>query len=169
MYTSIRDSIGECPASSVLQAAHYLYSDTQAYLAPKQWKLELEYWFAMAVARLQLEIFNTNEKPPGVDESVTYNMWAGTEMKGLCGKVMFHSPNHTNLNTVDITLILVVVALLTIGSTIDVVLGWVPMDCARKMAKDWDTLENLSLLEDAGKWRSENGQSGTIESVTEEA
>lgn len=168
MWTSIPDSIGDRPASSALQAARYLHHDVQAYLAPEQWKLELEYWFAMALARLQLEIFNTIEKPPGVDESIAYNRWEGTELKDLCGRIKFYSPNHTTLSTVGTIVILVVVALLTIGSAIDVLLGWIPMDWARKMAKDWDALENLSLLEDAEKWRAENGQSGPVESVTEE-
>lgn len=167
MWTSIPDSIGERPASSALQAARYLYGDIQAYLEPEQWKLELEYWFAMALARLQLEVFNTIEKPPGVDESIAYNQWEGTELKSLCGKVKFHSPNHTTLNTVGIIVILGVVALLTLGSVMDIVLGRLPMGWARHMAKEWDALENLNLLEDAEKWRAEISHSGTIESVAQ--
>ena len=89
----------------------------------------------MSLACLQLEIFNTIEKPPGVDDSIAYNRWEGTKLKDLCvcGRIKLYSPGHTTLSTVGIIVILVVVALLILGSAVDTVLGWLPMDWAKRV------------------------------------
>jgi hypothetical protein len=160
-WTSIYSSIGDRPASSALQAVRYHHGGIQAYLEPEQWKVELEYWFAMALARLQLEIFNTIEKPPGVDKSTAYNQWEGTELKSMCGKIKFYSPNHTTLSATGIVVILAVVVLLTLGSAVDVILTWLPMKWAKKLVQEWERLENLKLLDDAEKWRADSGHTPT--------
>ncbi|KAF2623004.1 hypothetical protein BU25DRAFT_462394 [Macroventuria anomochaeta] len=64
-----------------------------------------------------------------------------------------------NLNT-GIAVGVVIVALLTLGSVVEVVLGWVPLTWAKKLVKDWDRLENLKLLEDVEKHWAENGHTG---------
>lgn len=157
VFTSVTDSISGRPASSALQASRYLQGDVQVYLDPEQWKLELEYWFATALARLQLEVFNTIEKPPGIDESIAYNFWQGTPLQDFCGKVKFYSPNHTSLSTVGIIIILVTVVLLTLGSIVDTVLDWIPMSWARNLIREWNRLEYLKLLEEAEKqWAGDN-------------
>lgn len=123
----------------------------QAYLEPEQWKLELVYWFAMAFARLQLEIFNTIEKLSGVDESIAYNQWEDTELKWLRGRVKLYSPYHTTLSTVGIIVTLVVVALLSIRSIVDIVLREIPAKWRNKIVKKWDKLKVSHLLEDTEK------------------
>ncbi|KAH7394528.1 hypothetical protein BKA66DRAFT_567464 [Pyrenochaeta sp. MPI-SDFR-AT-0127] len=156
--TSIPDSIQNRPATSALQAARYLETIVQFHLEPEQWKIELEYWFAMSMARLQLGIFNTIEKPPGVNVSQAINQWEGTSLKGLCGRVKFHSASHTTLSTMGIIVVLVVVIFLTLASSLDVILGWLPFAWARKLATDWENLENLKLLEELEGWWKEIGQ-----------
>ena len=156
--TSIPGSIQNRPATSALQSARYLNGITQEYLAPEQWKIELEYWFAMALARLQLAVFNTIEKPPSVNASQAVNQWEGTGLKKLCGRVKFHSPSHTTLSTTGVAVVLGLVGLLTVLSFVDVVLGWVPTAWARGSTKDWNRLENLKLLEELEGWWSEIGE-----------
>ena len=108
----------------------------QAYLEPKNWKTELEYWFAVRLARLRLEIFNTIKKPPGFDDSVAYNQIEGTELKPLCEKVKLDSPNHAAMSTASIIIILVVVALLLVDTLVDTVLSKVLGTCAKRIIKD---------------------------------
>ncbi|KAK2923518.1 hypothetical protein FoTM2_017042 [Fusarium oxysporum f. sp. vasinfectum] len=73
--TLLPESVGERTAASALQAGRYLYAGRQVRIEPEQWKRELEYWFAVGLARLQLEVFGTVEKPPGVDPSMAVNLW----------------------------------------------------------------------------------------------
>jgi hypothetical protein len=156
--TSIPNSIQGRPATSALQSAWYLNGITQEYLAPEQWKLELQYWFAMALARLQLEVFNTIEKPPSVDASQAINSWNGNSLKSLCGRVKFHSPNFTTLSTTGICVILGFVSLLIVLSFVDVVMSWIPSAWARRLTSDWNRLENLKLLEELTAWWDEIGE-----------
>jgi hypothetical protein len=86
----------------------------------------------MALVRLQLEIFNPIEKPSGVNGSIAYNQWEGTVLMNICGKIKFYSPNHTTLSEVGAIAILVVVTLLTLGSAVDTVHGWLPLDWAKR-------------------------------------
>lgn len=153
--TSIPGSIQGRPATSALQSARYLNAIVQEHLAPEQWKAELEYWFAMALAHLQLAIFNTIEKPPGVNVSQAVNQWEGTSLKKLCGRVKFHSPNHTTLSTIGVAVVLGLVALLTLASFVDIFLGWLPSAWARTLTQDWNRLENLQLLGELEGWWSE--------------
>ncbi|KAF2820659.1 hypothetical protein CC86DRAFT_428437 [Ophiobolus disseminans] len=156
--TSIPGSIQGRPASSALQAARYLNGITQEYVAPEQWKIELEYWFAVALARMQLAVFNTIEKPPGVDAAQAVNQWDGTSLTNLCGRVKFQSRSHTTLSTTGVAVVLGFVLVLTILSFVDVVFGCVPGAWARRMTRDWNRLENLRMLEELEGWWREVGE-----------
>ncbi|KAH7086537.1 hypothetical protein FB567DRAFT_550023 [Paraphoma chrysanthemicola] len=153
--TSIPGSIQHRQAPSALQAARYLETIVQFHLEPEQWKVELEYWFAMALARLQLAVFNTIEKPPSVNESQAINLWGRAGLQQLCGRVKYHSPNHTTLSTVGFGVTLGLVGLLTLLSFMDVYLGWLSMPWAKRMTARWNELDNLSLLEELEKWEGD--------------
>jgi hypothetical protein len=130
----------------------------QEYLAPEQWKLELEYWFTMALARLQLAVFNTIEKAPGVNASQATNSWDENSLKIRCGSVKLYSPNYTTLSTLGIVVILGFVSLLIVLSLVDVMTSWIPTAWARRLTSDWNRLENLKLLEELTAWWSEIGE-----------
>lgn len=151
-YNSLPHSISDRPASSALQAARYYDGIVQHHLEPEQWKVELEYWFAMAMARLQLEIFNTIEKPPGVDELQAYNQWESNGLNSLCGRIKFRSPDHSTLSTTGIVVVLTLVGLLTLVSLLDMILAWVPAQWAKNLIEEWERLENLQLLEELEAW-----------------
>lgn len=61
---------------AALQAIKYYKTGTQLRLDPEQWKVERRYWFKMAHARVQLEMFNTIERPADVDPERSQNLWA---------------------------------------------------------------------------------------------
>lgn len=154
-YTSIPSSIYGRSATSALQAGRYFKDKTQMHLEPEQWKIELEYWFAMGMARLQLAILNTIEKPPSVDENSAINTWEGTGLKNLCGRVKLRSPNHMTLDTVGIVIVLSLVGFLTLGSLLDVVIGWIPTPWAQGVVKKWEKMDYLHLLEEIERLQDE--------------
>lgn len=168
-HTSLSSSVEDRHATSALQAARYLDgTGVQLRLEPEQWKIELEYWFAMALARLQLEIFNTIEKPPWVDESVASNSWEGKELKKICGKVKFYSGNHMTLSTVGIVAVLALVGFLTLASMLDVFLGWIPTEWGKSLIEEWNEMENLRLLDELDRDKDEVGQTNNSVHITHE-
>lgn len=158
-YTSLPGSIQNRPGSQALQASRYLLtSGVQYLLEPEQWKLELNYWFSMALARLQLGLFNTVEKPVGVSTAEAENYWDRYNLKGLCGRIKFHSPEHATLSKTGIIIVIVFVGVLMLGSFLDVVLGWIPAAWAGKLVKEWEEMENVVLLEELEQWWDRVGQ-----------
>ena len=134
---------------AALQAVKYLSMGTQYHLDPEQWKVELRYWFQMALARLQLEIFNTIERPADVDPARSRNIWADNDkfLKVLCGFIKFRSAGHTSLSTIGILVILLCTMILTLISFLDQLMAsrflrgrfW-------HFLSAWEQTENLALL-----------------------
>ncbi|KAF2868559.1 hypothetical protein BDV95DRAFT_596905 [Massariosphaeria phaeospora] len=155
--TSLPDSIRNRPGASALQAARYLNLNLQYHLEPAQWKIELNYWFSMALARLQLELFNTIEKPPSVDEAQAVNTWSDSGLTSLCGRIKFRSANHASLSAVGVGLVVGLVTLLVLGSWVDGVLAWVPGEWAQRVVREWQEWENLSMLGEIEGWRARIG------------
>ncbi|KAK4031685.1 hypothetical protein C8A01DRAFT_41869, partial [Parachaetomium inaequale] len=109
--TSLPASVGERTAAAALQAGRYLYAGRQ---------------FAVGLARLQLEVFGTVEKPPGVDPSMAVNFWDQPQykaLKALCGGIKFRSSGHTSLSKLGFGLILGMSGVLVLLSFADVVSG----------------------------------------------
>jgi hypothetical protein len=147
--TSLPASVGERTAAAALQAGRYLYAGRQVRIQPEQWKRELECWFAVGLARLQLEIFGTVEKPPGVDRSLAVNAWDQPEysaLKALCGGIKFTSPGHTSLSTLGFGLILSVAGVLVLLSFADVVVPWLLRRFGYEF-REWERTDMLKLLE----------------------
>jgi hypothetical protein len=147
--TLLPESIGERTAASALQAGRYLYAGRQVRIEPEQWKRELEYWFATGLARLQLEIFGTVEKPPGVDRSMAVNLWGKDKfkaLKALCGGIKFTSPGHTSLSTLGFGLILGMSGVLVLLSFADVVVPWLLRRRGYEF-QEWKQTDMLKLLE----------------------
>jgi hypothetical protein len=136
-------------AASALQAGRYLYGGEQVRIEPDQWKREVEYWFAMGLARLQLEVFGTVEKPPGIDPGRAINIWEQPELrtlKALCGGIKFNSPKHTSISTLGLGIILGFSGLLILLSFTDAVaLGFVHK--RGKKLSAWEETETTRLLE----------------------
>ncbi|KAM6523042.1 hypothetical protein FSOLCH5_003667 [Fusarium solani] len=147
--TLLPESVGERTAASALQAGRYLYAGRQVRIEPDQWKRELEYWFAVGLARLQLEVFGTVEKPPGVDPSMAVNLWEkgkSKALKALCGGIKFTSPGHTSLSTLGFGLILGMSGALVLLSFADVVVPWLLRRRGYEF-QEWEQTDMLKLLE----------------------
>ena len=132
---------------AALQAGRYFEQGLQFRLNPEQWKVELRYWFNMAIARLQLEIFNTIERPLNVDPERTHNMSEDFPSLPLCGNIKFRSASHTSLSTTGIVVILLVTAILTILSFLDQLMASRFLRGRfHTITSAWEETENVALL-----------------------
>ena len=152
MYTSIPNAIQGREGASATQFSRYLNEGNQYYLESEQWKVELKYWFQMALARLQLDLFNSIQAPPGLNLAQAVNFWDSAELRSMCGRIKFHSPAHSSLSVLGFAMVVAIVGLLIAGSCVDVVLGWVPAKWARAVVAEWERLENLNLLFELEAW-----------------
>lgn len=132
---------------AALQASKFFNNGAQYRLDPEQWKIELRYWFKMALARIQLEVFNTIERPVNVDPNRSENSWGEELSSALCGNIKFRSANHTSLSVAGIVAILLSVAILTIISFFDQFLASRFLRGRfRNFISAWEETENLALL-----------------------
>lgn len=136
---------------AALQAIKYFSLGQQYRLEREQWKVELRYWFRMALARVQLEIFNTIEKPADVDPERSRNAWADSServLKENCGCIKFRSANYTSLSTTGIVVILLCTLILTLISFLDQLLPSSRIFGKRfqHLFSAWEETENLALL-----------------------
>ncbi|KAM6536143.1 hypothetical protein FALCPG4_005660 [Fusarium falciforme] len=175
--TSIPGSIAGRDSSSALRASRYMRGGQHFYLEPEQWKTEVTYWFALALARLQLGIYNTIERPVGVDLNRTVNRWADTPMMSLCGRVKYRSANHTSLSFVGVVVVVVVSITIIILSFFEVVIDLMPSRWLKNRVLQWGSSDNLALLEakenlepestseGGGQGQQSNGKAGTLNEV----
>lgn len=155
--TSIPASIAYRAGSGALRATRTMWGSEQVYLEPEQWKTELTYWFAMAMARLQLDVYKTIEKPENLDATAVQNKWSlgETPLKNvLCGRIKFVSPNHTSSSFFGIMLTLTLSFSLIVLSFFEVFIDRIPMDWWGSWTEKWILSENVMLLE--GKSESES-------------
>ncbi|KAH7161690.1 hypothetical protein EDB81DRAFT_756199 [Dactylonectria macrodidyma] len=153
--TSIPSSIAHRAGSSALRATRTMNDGFQFRLEPEQWKMELKYWFAVAMSRLQLNVYKTAEKPEGLDPNRSRNLLADVPfIEVLCGSIKFVSSNHTSLSFVGVVVIVVVSASLLFLSFFEVLISLVPSKWHGRWASQWESSENLALLE--GKKSLEN-------------
>lgn len=132
---------------AALQATKYFNKGLQDRLDPEQWKVELRYWFQMALARMQLEVFNTIERPGDVDPDRTQNIWGKDVTRYLCGNVKFRSADHTSLSVAGIVAIVSCAALLTIISFLDQLIASKFLRSRfSNFISTWEETENLALL-----------------------
>jgi hypothetical protein len=145
-YSYISNSI-QGRSHAALQATRYFYAGSQYRLDPEQWKVELRYWFKMALARIQLDIFSTIERRADVDPERTYNLWDAETLDLFCGNVKFRSSNHTSLSTAGIVVILLCTAILTLISFLDqVVASRFLRRWSQNFIAPWEETEILALL-----------------------
>lgn len=134
---------------AALQAIKYFSNGQQYRLDPEQWKVELRYWFKMALARVQLEVFNTIEKTPGANPDQRRNIWANDDLflKKICGCIKFRSASHTSLSTTGIVVILLCTVILTLLSFLDQLLASRFLRGRfQHFISAWEETENLALL-----------------------
>ncbi|KAF8541694.1 hypothetical protein BDD12DRAFT_803464 [Trichophaea hybrida] len=79
--------------ASALQASKSLEPDgSQFNLDPEQWKLELNHWFSLGLAKFQLGLFTTIQAQPDLDVNVLENDFEEfPDLKYICGRVKFRS------------------------------------------------------------------------------
>ncbi|KAH7333114.1 hypothetical protein BKA65DRAFT_479680 [Rhexocercosporidium sp. MPI-PUGE-AT-0058] len=138
-----------------LQANRLLNDGHQSKLSDRQWILEFEFWFTMALARLQLGIFNTIERPLGLDDTRTFNFFAveGREaIYNLCGRIKFNDPNHTSLSTFGLILILVFSLFLMFASLMGTLLPLIPFVKRWRPLVEWERDDALALLASDYEW-----------------
>lgn len=134
---------------AALQAIKYYNLGTQYRLDPEQWKVELRYWFKMALARAQLAIFNTIEKSIHVDAEKSRNLWADDDdiSNEFCGCIKFRSASHTSLSTIGIMVILLCTLGLTLISFLDqLIASRFLRGRFQHFISAWEETENLALL-----------------------
>lgn len=156
MQTALSYSIQE-RGQAALQASRYMSEGHQVRLRKEQWKFELEYWFMTALARLQLEILNTIDKPQNLDESMAKNQWATGALSGmqtLCGRIKFRSPGHTSLSALGLVMILVFSGVLLLVSGMGAGLYWLEWMGRWSVVREWRRDEVLALLSNTKEVRS---------------
>ena len=134
---------------AALQAIKYYNLGTQYRLDREQWKVELRYWFNMALARVQLAVFNTIEKSVHVDAERSRNLWADDDivLNGFCGCIKFRSARHTSLSTTGIMVILLCTLTLTFISFLDqLIASRFLRGRFQHFISVWEETENLALL-----------------------
>lgn len=132
---------------AALQASKFFNNGYQFRLDPEQWKIEVRYWFKMALARIQLEIFNTVERPVNVDPKQSKNGWEEGLQLVLCGNIKFRSANHTSLSVAGIAAILLCTIVLTTISFFDLLLASRFLRGRfQNFISPWEETENLALL-----------------------
>jgi hypothetical protein len=134
-------------------------------LHPEQWKLEVERWFQIPLAVLELSPYHGLQAPQELDLSLVENTVSGS-LRELCTRVKFHSADHTTMSVVGIAIIVVTALLLTAISYADVVLGLLPSKIQPQsmvtwLAK-WEDDESLSLLHRADGGGPESRSTETV-------
>ncbi|RSL98190.1 hypothetical protein CDV31_012724 [Fusarium ambrosium] len=146
--TAIPDSIATRDGSSALRASRTLQAGVQLHLEPEQWKTELTYWFGVAMARLQLDMYKTIERHEGLNRSSVLNLWSRGPLRDkLCGKIKFRSPNHTSLSFAGVIVVVVVSSVLIALSFFEVFVDLIPAKWRGNRVLVWASSENLALLE----------------------
>ena len=152
--------------ASALQASRKLsLSGAQSNLDPEQWKVELNYWFSMGLAHLQLDIFGSIQIHPGMDTSISTNLLDEREqLRQLCGRITFHSENHRSLSVIGMAVVLFSMVALTAVSLMDWVLGRFAEGMLGETVSKWKSSEMLELLrraeypEEAGEKSNEENK-----------
>ncbi|PVI04240.1 hypothetical protein DM02DRAFT_611668, partial [Periconia macrospinosa] len=150
--STLQASIFDRDGNAALQAARSLQNDRiSTPLPPEQWKIEVDHWFSLAMARLQLGAFSTIERRPGVDPERVRNLWEGQRIQdSLCGHIKFKSPGHTSLSFFGVMFVVVVCALILLASFFEEVLEKVLRRWLEGRMVGWSAAENLALLKEKG-------------------
>ncbi|KAI9807046.1 MAG: hypothetical protein M1825_005763 [Sarcosagium campestre] len=139
-----------------LQASRFLSNSFQLRLSDEQWKVELRYWFQVALARSQLGILRL-VRTPGLDvDRVRSDFDIADLDSSICSLVKFRSADHTSLSTIGVVLVLVVTLLLTLLSYTDHLAprvlpsgplqAWTKDDC-RELLKVVEPSDDQGLVE----------------------
>ncbi|KAK2744268.1 hypothetical protein FQN57_004353 [Myotisia sp. PD_48] len=154
LHSSIFDQIGG-RGRGALQATRFLHLNEQLRLFDGQWKIELEGWFKVALARIQLGVFRLI-KIPNLDVTNIYNLWDEFPiLKPTCSLIKFNSSEHTTLSTIGVMMVLICSVLLTIISYWELLL---PKCFPKKVLASWNKDDNLELLEVT---QTANGEGGS--------
>jgi hypothetical protein len=142
---------------AALQASKLLKIGTQYQLYPEQWKFELQYWFSVGLAQLQLNLFTTIQAQPDLDVKQLGNTFDELPILRLvCGRVKFHSSQHTTMSVLGIATVLAVSFFMTVISYLDVIFKRLFMRSRvfGRAMQTWEATENLQLLRAAEKLSS---------------
>jgi len=149
IYSSILNRDG-----AALQAAKSLIIDTQYQLYPEQWKFELQYWFSVGLAQLQLGLFTSIQAQPDLDVKLLGNIFDEIPiLQRLCGRVKFHSAQHTTMSVLGIAIVLAISFVMTVISYLDVIFKrlFKRSRVFGRAMQTWEATENLQLLRVAEK------------------
>ena len=154
---------------SALQASRYLTNNIQTRLADEQWKIELEGWFCIALARIQLYGLRVVKTPaPDHSRIKKYSNESLPDVKKMCNIVKFHSAEHTTLSATWIIIILAFVVLVTIFSFGDSWMAFVWKKGTEGLLKPWENNEKLRLLLEAEQMEESSGSSlGEVKNTSE--
>ncbi|KAM0431287.1 hypothetical protein ACHAPT_005258 [Fusarium lateritium] len=170
--TSIPAVLAGRDGSSALRASRHTRDGEQYFLEKEQWKTEVTYWFAVAIAKLQLSIFNTIQGPSGLPPNSTMNLWADSPNMNLCGRIKYRSAGHTSLSFVGVVVVIVVSAFLITVSLFDIIVDRVPKKWRGRRLTQWEASESLALLERQKRGQQDADRESSVDgpqSMAEEA
>lgn len=148
--TSIFHAIQGRGASALQESRSLSPSGAQVHLHAEQWKIELNYWFSMGLAHLQLDIFGSIQMHPGMDTSVSTNLLDEMEqLRQLCGRINFHSEDHRSLSVLGMAVVLFCMVALTAISLMDWVLGKLAVRMLGETIWMWKSSDRLEMLKKA--------------------
>jgi hypothetical protein len=136
--------------ASALQANRYIQSGVQYLISKEQWKLEVENWFRIGLAIMQMKPHRMISTPE-LDRSRVSNIMNKSEPynAAACTIVKSRSPKHVTLSMFGIVTVLVFSALLTLVSYLDQILGWLFSGRQWRGLSRWEQSSYLHLLQAA--------------------
>ncbi|EFW16423.1 conserved hypothetical protein [Coccidioides posadasii str. Silveira] len=164
VHSTLFKSISNRGASALL-ATRFLSNSNQLRLVPGQWKIEVERWFQVALARVQLAVLRF-VKTPGLDRTRVDNTWDLLPvLKGVCSIIKFNSADHTTLSSLGVLIVVAFSVLLTTLSMWDVIFTSL---VSKRVLTAWNKDHALELLAalnkaDAEQTLERNEGSGTLE------
>ncbi|KAF2878506.1 hypothetical protein BDV95DRAFT_601146 [Massariosphaeria phaeospora] len=135
---------------SVLQASRHVMSGVQYLLSDGQWKLELENWFRIGLAILQMSPYRTISTPE-LDKSRVQNLMSEARAATACSAVQFRSSKHVTLSVFGILLVVILSLCFTALSYMDSILSLLLPQQASSILLGWEENGYLHLLEKSKK------------------
>lgn len=136
--------------ASALQATRHVQAGRQYLISKEQWKLEVQNWFRIGLAIMQMSPQRMISNPE-LDRTRVSNVWNSSDpiVAAACGIVKSRSPQHITLSMLGIVIVLVFTAVLTMISYLDQILSWLfPGRQSRSLSR-WEKNSYLHLLQAA--------------------
>ena len=124
--------------ASALQASRHVSSGNQYLLSKDQWKIEVENWFRISMARLQIAPFRIISTPKLDTQRVRNIMNMTNRKSAACSIIKFHFPQYATLSLFGILIIVVLSIVLTILNYVDSLLSLLFLTHVLRCLQYWE-------------------------------